>query len=367
MLLAGSPHAAKPAAPLKYGDMVQVAPRTLMVVGRILRPAQHEGDVANAILYRKGETLYVVDTGATPSFRPFLRAAIDRLRPFRQIVVINTHGHPDHIGNNTLVAQVRPNALRHYMSRLDFTLADHYEAALNGAFERVSGYVPGVDNPAQQARALYQLFIPLEQSVSTRRAIESLPMQPVRIGKLAMQGWILGSNDVVLLQTAGHTHGQLIAYFPETHLLHMSDETVSYYPAFPEANAAKTRLAFTRGLDAASGGAVQLLTDGHTFAVYRGEGAVRSRLQAFLSGYDTYDRVVRGLLESAPSGLTVKQLVDAIGRSPELRHVPGGPNPGGEFFGALQVVTKLDQLHAVSSGGPRATRRFRLPAKSAAL
>lgn len=360
LLLAGPAHASATNAALKYGDIVQVAPRTLMVVGRELRPAQHEGDVANSILYRKGDTLYVVDTGATPSFRPFLRKAIDRLRPFQRVVLINTHGHPDHIGDNRLVVQVRPDSVRHYMSRLDFQLADRYEAALREAFERVSGYISGADDPAKQAHGLFQLFIPLDQSISTRRAIESLPMQQLKIGALRMQGWVLGGNDVMLLHTAGHTRGQLIAYFPETRLLHMSDETVSYYPAFPEADAANTRLAFTRGLAMANNGAVQILTDGHTFVVYRGGASVRARLHSYLNGYDTYDRVVRSLLRSAPRGLTVSQLVSAIGRSPELRRVPGGPNPGGEFFGALQVVTKLHQLQAVSSGGPRATRRFRL-------
>lgn len=267
--------------------------RTLMGVGRELRPAQGEGDFANSILYRKDDTLYVIDT-------------------------------------------------RHYMSRLDFELADHYEAALRGAFERVSGYIAGFDDPAKQAHELFGLFKPLDQSASTRRPIESLPTQPVQIGKLRMQGWVLRRNDVVLLHTAGHTDGQLIAFFPE-------------------ASAANTRLAFTRGLDAAQGGAVQILTDGHTFSLYRGEAAVRARLQSYLNGYDTCDRVVRGLLKSAPSGLTVKQLVDRIGRSAELARAPGGANPGGQFFGALQVVTKLEQLHAVSTGGTRSTQRFTLP------
>lgn len=360
MCLAGCAHAAQDSAALKYGDIVDVAPRTVMVVGRILRPAQREGDVANSILYRKGDTLYVIDTGATPSFRPFLRAAIDRLRPFKNVVLVNTHGHPDHIGDNTLVTELGKASVRHYMSQLDFELADYYEKALRGAYERVSGYIPGADDPAKQAHELFSLFKPIDQSVSTRRAIESLPMQPVEIGKLKMQGWVLGDKDVILLKTSGHTHGQLIAYFPETRLLHMSDETVSYYPAFPEANPADTRLAFTRGLEATDGDAVQLLTDGHTFSVYRGTGDVRARLQSFLNGYDTYDRVVRRLLKSAPNGLTVRELVDAVGRSSELKDAPGGPNPGGEFFGALQVVTKLHQLGAVSSGGPRSTQRFEL-------
>jgi hypothetical protein len=71
-----------PEASLRYGDIVRVAPRTLMIVGRALDVARGQADVGNAILYRSGETLYMIDTGSTASFRPFLRRAIQRLRPF---------------------------------------------------------------------------------------------------------------------------------------------------------------------------------------------------------------------------------------------------------------------------------------------
>jgi len=63
------------ATELRYGDVVCVAPSTLMIVGRELNPAKGEADIANVILYRLGDTLYVIDSGATPSFRPFLRKA----------------------------------------------------------------------------------------------------------------------------------------------------------------------------------------------------------------------------------------------------------------------------------------------------
>src|SRR5438067_7227740 len=75
---------------LQYGDVVRAAPGTLMVVGRPLDVAKGEADIANAILYRARGTLYVIDTGATSSFRPSLRNAIKRLRPFRKVVLINT-------------------------------------------------------------------------------------------------------------------------------------------------------------------------------------------------------------------------------------------------------------------------------------
>jgi glyoxylase-like metal-dependent hydrolase (beta-lactamase superfamily II) len=348
---------------LPYGDVVRAAPNTLMVVGRELNQAKAEADIANAILYRAGDTLYVIDTGATPSFRPSLRKAVDRLRPFRHIVLINTHGHPDHIGNNELVMTTPAASHRHYMSRLDNGIADHYvEQSLGAGIARVSGYIPGFDDPLAQGQALYDLFQPIEQSKGTRRPIESLPQHPVRIGNLRTRGWTFGDDDVVAVRTGAHTHGELIVYFPKTHLLHTADETVSYYPVWPESSPSRTRKVFVEMREAASGNGAKILTEGHTFEVERGAGRIRERMQGLLDGWDAYDRAAKRLLtEAAPQGLTVSELVDRVGQAPELSGIAAG-GQAGILFAALQAVMKLGELHAVVvSGNTRATQRFVLP------
>ena len=345
---------------LPYGDVVRVAPSTLMVVGRELNPAKGEADIANVILYRPGDTLYVIDSGATPSFRPFLRKAISRMRPFRNLVLINTHGHPDHIGNNDLVMATPAARKRHYMSRLDFSLADNYvEESLAAGIAGVSGYIPGFDDPTAQAQDLFELFAPLEQSTNTRRALESLPQRPLRIGRLRTRGWAFGNHDVEVLRTGAHTHGELVVYLPRTHLLHTADETISIYPVWPESSAARTRRAFVELLAAASGDGARILTEGHTFSVLRGAGRIRRRVQSLRDGYDAYDQAVRRLLtEAAPQGATVAELVDRVPQAPELANAPGGGQTG-VLFTALQVVKKLQQLHAVVvSGDTRATERW---------
>ena len=351
------------AHPFQYGDVVRIAPNTLLVAGRPLDAEKGEADIGNAILYRPRRTLYVIDTGATPSFRPFLRKAIKELRPFNKLVLINTHGHPDHIGNDALVTGLNVTSVRHYMSRKDFPVADHYlKVSLAKAFKRVSGYIPGFDHPVAQARDLYSLFDPVEQSRWTRRAIEALPGQRIKIGNLRTRGWVFGNDDVEVIRSGAHTPGELIVYFPRTRLLHMSDELVSYYPAFPEADADGTRRVFGEALKAAHGGAVRRLTDGHTFTVYRGPGHVRKHVRSFIYGYDAYSRVVKSILRAAgPTGATVSEIIDGVADAPAMRRAPGGPNPGGPLFGALQALKKLQQLHALSDGGPRATRRFHLP------
>jgi glyoxylase-like metal-dependent hydrolase (beta-lactamase superfamily II) len=347
-------------AGLEYGDIVRVAPRTLMIVGRALDTARAQADVGNAILYRSGDTLYMVDTGTTASFRPFLRRAIARLRPFRNVVLINSHGHPDHIGNNSIVTTVAAARLRYYMSRRDFPIADRPEGWLVRAFRDITGYVPGFDEPVAKTHQLLRLFLPLHTLHSKRRAIESLPQQRMRIGRLAMRGWVLGHGDVDVLPTRGHTPGSLSFYFPKIGLLHMADELNSFYPAFPEANPTRIRTVFGLALEAASRKNVRLLTDGHTFSVIRGAARVRDRLRSYIDGYNAFDRVVRRILTSTPGGATVSEIIQDIAKAPELANKPGGADFG-PFTGALVVLQKLAQLGATHTGGPRADQRFRLP------
>jgi glyoxylase-like metal-dependent hydrolase (beta-lactamase superfamily II) len=352
--------AARELTPLKYGTIVRLAPSTLMVVGRALDAAHGQADNGNTILYRHGGTLYVIDTGSTVSFRPFLRSAINKLRPFRSVVLFNSHGHPDHTGNNATVAKLAAHRLRYYMSRRDFPIVDHPQKDwLLRAIRAVSGYVPGFDDPVAQTHKLLGLFLPLNTLRSKRRAIESQPQQTVRIGRLRMRGWVLGPGDVDILPTRGHTPGSLSFYFPKSRLLHMADELNSYYPAFPESSPTRIRTVFGLALKAAAGHAVRLLTDGHTYNVIRGAARIRARLQSYVDGYNAFDRVFRRILTTTPGGATVSEIIQRLAKAPELANKPGGANFG-PFTGALVVLKKLAQIGATHTGGPRVAQRFSL-------
>ena len=144
-------------------------------------------------------------------------------------------------------------------------------------------------------------------------------------------------------------------------VLHAADETVAYFPAWEESSTTGTRRTFVRLLEAASGSAVRIFTDGHTFSVLRGPAQIREHIRALLDAYDAFVGVVRGRLEAAGSqGATMSELIDAVTNAPELRTAPGG-GQGGAFFVALQLLKELKQLHAVSNGDARVTERFSLP------
>ena len=56
-------------------------------------------DVANCLLHLSGETLVIVDTGATVAFPDAIRRAADSLGAWTQLLLLTTHGHTDRVGN----------------------------------------------------------------------------------------------------------------------------------------------------------------------------------------------------------------------------------------------------------------------------
>ncbi|MGW1771080.1 MBL fold metallo-hydrolase [Streptomyces sp. NPDC002104] len=84
------------------GDLIEIDDRTVLVLGQGLDLGRGQPDVANALVHRAGATLVLVDTGVTEAFRAALREAAARVGPWSRALVLTTHGHLDHVGNNDL-------------------------------------------------------------------------------------------------------------------------------------------------------------------------------------------------------------------------------------------------------------------------
>ena len=331
-------------AEFAYGDVVEVAPNVQMVIGRDINLAKREIDVASALLYRSGSTLVVIDTGGTAEFAEFLDNATKRLGAFDEVVLISTHGHADHVGNNAWIDSLGVPA-RHFISAQDLTAMRDQVSYFATSLGRVF------------AQNIVDLFGGLDIEAKNLTVLESLPLETITIGGTSWIGWSLLDGEVLVLKTSGHTAGHVIVYLKAPKLLHLGDETTSWYQAFSDGTAAgpaNNLLTLTRAANAVKSGSVDEKTDGHSFKIHRGDEAAEF-LDTLIGGTIAFDTAVTRILNDNPGGISVPDLVAQVVAAPELADVPGGPtNP----YNFLQMANKLREMGLARPVNPTAPIAF---------
>lgn len=332
----------------QYGDAIEITPDVRMIVGRELDMAAGEVDVANVILYRTGSTLVVIDTGGTSEFIQFLDAAAEQLRPFDEVVLITSHGHADHVGNNAWIGTLGVSAT-HYISAHDLGLMRDQIPYFAERFDAAIPFLPDSPPGEELARQIIDMFGGLDVESDALIVLESLPLQGIRVGSTIWNGWRLLDGEVLVLRSSGHTEGHVVVFLVEPGMLHLADETTGYYQAFPGGSQQANLSTLQRALAAVEEGTVKYLTDGHTFAAHSGTDA-ESLLRGLIRGAVDYDAAVSRILNENPDGITIPELVDAVGSAPEMADAPGGANPI-PIFATMQLLNKLDELGIPAPGG----------------
>jgi glyoxylase-like metal-dependent hydrolase (beta-lactamase superfamily II) len=328
---------------LSFGDVVEAAPDVRMVVGREIDLKKNEIDIANALLYKSDTTLVVIDTGGTSGFVQYLDTAAKQLMPFDKVVLISTHGHADHVGNNAWIDTLDVPAT-HYISSRDLVMmrdqVGYFETFLGNGF----------------AQGIVDMFGGLDTETKNLRVLESLPLKTFTIGGTAWDGWSLLDGEVLVLRTSGHTAGHVVAFLRTPKLMHLGDESTSFYQAFSDGTAAGPAfnlLTLQRAANAAESGSVEIITDGHSFAVHHGDEAV-GFLNGLIDGAVAYDAAVTRILGENPGGISISELIAQIGEAPEMADVAGAKNP----YVFLQISNKLKELGVLKPVNPTAGLAF---------
>ncbi|MCX4781123.1 MBL fold metallo-hydrolase [Streptomyces sp. NBC_01264] len=320
------------------GDLIEIDDRTLLVVGQELDLTRDRPDVANALVHRAGDTLVIVDTGVTTAFRAALREAAGRVRPWSRALVLTTHGHLDHVGNNDLADALGVPA-EHWVPAPDLDQMRDPVDYWARAFERVAGAAVLTD-PAGTAARVVALFQPMRPFGETTRTYEERPLELIRTGPLRSTGWTFADGAVRVLRSQGHCAGHVIVHLRDPGVLHLSDEGNG--PCGPMADADQLKIQSVLGAAALllEEGEVVFLTDGHTFAVRRGAEAV-SHLDGLLEQATALGEASLGLVgegeEVAPGAFTARyaQVMADLG--------VGGANPN-TLFTAMSAVNQLREL-----------------------
>jgi glyoxylase-like metal-dependent hydrolase (beta-lactamase superfamily II) len=340
--------------PIDFCGVVQVAPNTLVVGGLPLDLEHDQPDVSNTVVYRAGDTIYFLDSGATPKFRRALLDAARSLGPVTRAVLINSHGHVDHNGNNDLLADLDVTRREHYISVRDIVKMPGVDFFVDGVLEGAP-YFP-VPNPVEQfAAKTFSLFQPYNPSVETVTPLERLPLDAFEIGGVRWSGWRFG-EDVYVLRTFGHTPGSVMIYLPGPKLLFAGDETTAFFPVWPDGDSVKIFDVFLKVLEMTEHGGVQILIESHNHHILRGGEAV-AQMRELVDNYVRYEHSVHRLLAAAPNGLVLEDLLQALRADPLV----GPDRQGDSLFWRLTLLNKLRELRARQSDTGSPQTRFSLP------
>ncbi|MGE5601389.1 MAG: MBL fold metallo-hydrolase [Clostridia bacterium] len=361
------------------GDIVQLADNLWLVVGDL------PSDIPNSMVYRPSDRLYLIDSGAGATIRAGIMEVMRRVGPSQSFTLLNSHGHADHVGNNDLIYMGQAKETHHYLSEAGLAMLDpvSYFAdqfyKLSDIYDPVTGFqarrlqwrflgllrdilalFTGERQVLEMIFSIYlRKFQPLRPSLDTIQTYESLPSQLLNIGGVSLKGWVLGENDIMVLEARGHTPDEVLFYLPEHQVLYTGDLTFPLFPTFPDSDGRVTREMLRKCEAIASSGELRMLIDGHHHHVYRGKEEVAEFLETLLTEQEHFQALLRKIIEEH-DGLTIAQVYKYIRQcddDPVVQHYlsiefPITPMPLQQI-----IAVSLVQM-GYETKGPRRKKRF---------
>ena len=343
-----------------FTDVHSLASNLVVIEGRHPTLLWEACDVPSIVVYRAGKTLYVFDTGVGPEQRAVLEAQIAALgHRAEEIVLVNSHGHFDHLGNNDLLQRAAIPKKRHliskeaapdsdiraelyqmygrgkdYFSYIDGLPlpADKISGLLNalgapsiapatleelGGKIRESGVLPALNKflPSIVVEVLMATYPDVFPSLETIAFLEDISAPGlVEIGGAQWSGWSLGDGkpEVYVLCSGGHSRGGVVFYIPEHKFLMLADETTAV-PIWPDTDPRRVMGTAQKALSMLDNGALQWLCAGHFPMVpSKDPQEVRASLQRVLGQSGQFSEAVGKEFAAHPEGLTVDELYEAL-------------------------------------------------------
>lgn len=315
-----------------YGDIIEIAQNTLFIEGKIPSTIMKEPDIANSVVYKADDVLYLLDTGATTFFRKRILKAIDRLKPFQKIILLNSHCHPDHVGNNSVIDEIRVGKKEHYISQAGIAGLDT-EKDFYRKFKNIEAYYDYLEGPANFPATLLRLFkvtrilgediplnilikntllkfMPLEPSKETVLPFEKTNPIQLSIGNTSWTGWNF-EDHVYAMEARGHSPDEVVFYLPKVKVLFLADETFEFFNCWPDSNSEKVKDVIHKSIEMFQNKEAEILVSGHTHVVLKGNDAVKF-LNSLLKDYEEFTKQVLQIVKSSPNGITVNKIYSKL-------------------------------------------------------
>jgi glyoxylase-like metal-dependent hydrolase (beta-lactamase superfamily II) len=339
------------------GEIHQLADGFFLIEGQHPTSLWEAADIPSIVVYRRGSQLYLLDSGVGPQQR---RAIVDLAASrdgVERVLLLNSHAHVDHLGNNDVLADLSAREREHWISQrghlgwdyfrqqygegasyfsyttgldlsgevvasllhqLDPSLdVDAGELELLGSRIRDLGLLPLLSDymPGLLVDTLARVYPPTSPSYDTMQVFERRPETALQVGETAWRGWSFGRDDdpdVLVFLCQGHSAGGVVFYIPEQRFLMFADETTSI-PIWSDTNPDNTAATLRKARAMADAGHLESICAGH-FPMLPVTGAeqVRVTLDGMLSGKDEFERTVDAAIARHPEGISIDELFEEL-------------------------------------------------------
>jgi len=308
------------------GDIVELKKNLWLVKGENPKNVFKAPTIANSVLYKAEDRLYLIDTGVGPIFRQSLMHAIEQAYPVSEFYLLNSHLHVDNICNNNIIEEVQAKKKHHYVSDAGFASLNSYVfdslITLSEYYDVFSGYSFPYNMKLllYRLRSLFQgkkkainafvgmstkLYKPIRTSRHTMQPLELHPDHEVVIGEVPWKGWDL--QDIDVLEVRGHAPDELVFYLPEHKFLFAADLTYELIPMWPSVHRDRSVQAIENCVAMASEGEIEMLVDSHHEEISDSSDKVVALLEKFLADHNRFSEVMREIMQAAGS-LTVDEM-----------------------------------------------------------
>lgn len=325
---------------LQFGEIKKIAPNCLLVIGRGTNPL-HAASCATTLIYKFLDIVYVVDSGATPFFRKKLIEAIEQLKPYNSIVLINTHGHTDHISNNTIINDINAKEKLHFVSENTLEDLKNPKELITKEIENASEFIFMGKNPKQALVQIFEHLEPIDSSPETAKILLEKDKKKLYFGHISFNGWELADGHIKILESGGHIKESLMIYIKPLKLLFTGDETLSFFPIWPSSSAHNFLTTIQHIKHMLNDKLIDILIGSHNEQIFTTPAYAINFIDNLLDLHARFDSYIRKNLigHEIDSGATINQLYLSLEASPFKEHLPKT-----EIYTKMLILNKIRSL-----------------------
>jgi len=334
-------------------DIHEIAANLCVIEGHHPHRMWEDPDIPTIGVYKGASTLYLFDTGVGPQQRKSILDVAEKYGRADEVLILSSHGHIDHLGNNDVVDEIPATTKRNYFPRagrpgLDskafframyergvpyFDYLDGLDldaetvcsllrgvgaddratpgnVAKLGAAIEAAGVVPAISKflPGLVVDILMSTYPPVDIRAESIHDYEEIgPAQDITIGQTKWSGWTFGDGEVHVFQTGGHAAGGCVYYVPEHRFLMFADETTGI-PIWADTKPANTIRTMQRSLEMMDSGHLTTVCAGHRPMLPLSDDEAHATLNEIIAGARLFTATVRDGIVKHPDGVCIDDL-----------------------------------------------------------